>query len=155
MTLLSLGGIETSFGNLEKLYSCEKNVFVVPGGAAVAERDRNIILLPHHSSYYNPDMILAADLVVGKAGYSTLAEVMMAGMPYAFISRGDFRESDAMIPYINKHLPSLEITEHEYQSGSWIDRLPECFALTANPPHPINGADVIADHLADLINHLL
>lgn len=155
MTLLSLGGIESDFDNISRLHQFNNTVFVVPGGAAVAERDRNIILLPHHSSYYNPDMILAADLVVGKAGYSTLAEVMMAGVPYAFISRGDFRESDVIIPYINKHLPSLEITEHEYQSGSWIDRLPECFALTANPPHPINGADVIADHLADLIKNLL
>jgi hypothetical protein len=154
MTLLSLGGIESSFGNLEKLYSFESTVFVVPGGAAVAEHDRNIILLPHHSSYYNPDLIHAADLVVGKAGYSTLAEVMMASVPYAFISRGDFRESEVMLPFIKNNLPSLEIKEQEYTSGNWFDRLSECFNLTANAPHPTNGSDTIVSHLADLINQL-
>jgi len=154
MTLLSLGGIETSFGNLEKLYQVGHTVFVVPGGADALQRDRNILLLPHHSHYYNPDLIRAADLVVGKAGYSTLAEVMMAGVPYAFISRGDFRESDVMVPYIKKVLPALEITEHEYISGHWFERLPEFFKLTANTPHPTNGADTIADHLVDLIDQL-
>jgi hypothetical protein len=154
MTLLSLGGIETNFDNLTRLHQFDNTQFVVPGGAATLQRDRNVLLLPHHSHYYHPDLIQAADLVVGKAGYSTLAEVMMAGVPYAFISRGDFRESDVMIPYIKKVLPALEITEQEYGSGAWFDRLPECFVLTSNAPNPINGADTIAGHLVDMIDQL-
>ena len=91
--------------------------------------------------------------MVGKAGYSTLAEVKMAGVPYAFISRGDFRESEVMIPYIKSNLPSVEITEQEYVSGQWFDRLPDCFQLAKRDPHPSNGADTIAGHLSDLINY--
>jgi hypothetical protein len=154
MTLLSLGGIETNFDNLTRLHQFDNTQFVVPGGAATLQRDRNVLLLPHHSHYYHPDLIRAADLVVGKAGYSTLAEVMMAGVPYAFISRRDFRESDVIIPFIKHNLPSVEITEQEYGSGAWFDRLPECFALTSNAPNPINGADTIAGHLVDLIEQL-
>ena len=38
--------------------------------------EKNLILLPHHSVFFHPDLVNASDAVVGKLGYSTLAAVL-------------------------------------------------------------------------------
>ena len=65
---------------------------VIPGSPQLA-RDGRVIRLPAHSDFEHPDLIHAADVVVGKLGYSTLAEVWAAGVPFGCVMRPHFPES--------------------------------------------------------------
>ena len=67
--------------------------FVIPGGADDYLWQENLVLLPHHSRFYHPDLVAAADAVVGKVGYSTVAETFHAGAPLGYVPRTRFRES--------------------------------------------------------------
>ena len=65
---------------------------MIPGSPHRAH-DGHIIRLPAQSAFYHPDLIHAADVVVGKLGYSTLAEVWAAGVPFGYVVRPQFPES--------------------------------------------------------------
>ena len=66
---------------------------VLGGGGGRRGRAGNVWLLPHRSGFFHPDLVQAADAVVGKIGYSTLAETCRARIPYGFVPRAGFRES--------------------------------------------------------------
>ena len=51
--------------------------------------------MPHHSAFYHPDLVNASDAVVGKLGYSTVAEAALAGVSYAYVPRNQFRETES------------------------------------------------------------
>jgi hypothetical protein len=38
---------------------------------AIHQSKQNLVLLPHHSGFYHPDLVNASDAVIGKVGYST------------------------------------------------------------------------------------
>ena len=108
------------------------------------KRIGNLIYLPHHSDFYHPDLIQAADFIIGKAGYSTVAEVFHAGIPFGFISRSRSRETRPLADFIKSNIPSIEISEEQYRSEEWLEMLPQIFALSARSHPQQNGAfDVI------------
>ena len=57
--------------------------FVFAGGVSAYRQEGNLHFLPFESDFFHPDLVHAADLVVGKAGYSMIAEVWAAGVPFA------------------------------------------------------------------------
>jgi hypothetical protein len=71
-------------------------VLVVPGGAPAPRRLPWARLLPFHSTFYHPDLVAAADAVVGKLGYSTLAECWGSGVPFGYVPRPTFAESPVL-----------------------------------------------------------
>lgn len=150
MVLVSFGGIRDQFDSLEFLHPYNA-VFVMGGGSDEIERKQNVISLPHQSTFYHPDLVHAADIIIGKAGYSTLAEVTLAGKPFAFISRKANVESAVLAEYIHQHLPSIEISQQEYISRNWIEKLPEILKLQPTNPAMVNGADLVADYIFDEI----
>lgn len=147
MVLISFGGIRNQFTNLDFLQPYKNTVFVVGGVSETLQREGNVIFLPHHSPFYHPDLVQAADLIIGKAGYSTLAEVVLAGKPFAFISRENNIESAVLANYINQHLPSIEIDQESFLNRSWIDQLPAIMQLEPTSPAAINGAALVAEYI--------
>ena len=89
----------------------------------------NVLLLPHHSSFYHPDLVTAADAVVGKIGYSTLAETCRAGIPYGFVPRAGFRESAVLARWLRGRGRGLRIDPAAFASGAWVRRVPELLAI--------------------------
>ena len=128
-------------------------VFVIPGGSQQVEQRRNLVLLPNHTSFFHPDLINAADVVIGKVGYSTLAEVYQAGAPYGYISRPRFRESALLARYIESHMNGLAITGSEFADGSWLVRLPELLALPRVERSPTGGAEQAARFILQIGNY--
>ena len=61
-------------------------------------------LLSSRSGIFHPDIVAASDGVVGKIGYSTLAEVYAAGVPYGFVPRPRFRESDVLSAFVQEQM---------------------------------------------------
>ncbi len=158
MVLLTMGGIPWSFEDLATSLA-EAQVpgrpwLVIPGGADEPTRRGRTLCLPHRSRWYHPDLIHAADAVVGKLGYSTVAEVAAAGVPFAYIPRDRFPESPPLEAWVEARLPSLRISAARFLSGEWLRDLGVLLALgpaknAAAAPRSSqpNGADLAADAL--------
>ena len=151
LVLVSFGGNKEQFCNLDYFLEYADTIFLIAGRGEELHRENNVISIPHNAPFYHPDLIQASDIVIGKAGYSTLAEIALAGKPFAFISRESNAESAVLAKHIIEHLPSIEITQQEYLSRSWIEKLPEILELKPTTPSPINGADLVAEFIFEEI----
>jgi len=145
MVLVSMGGIETAHGEIDRWRRLAGVDFVVPGGAGREERRDNLVLLPHHTPIFHPDLVAAADVVAGKLGYSTVAETVAAGGRYAFVPRPGFRESAVLADYVRSRLPAIELDAGDFDSGRWVERLPDLLARPRAAPAAADGAGVAAD----------
>ncbi len=145
VVLITMGGIPKDHGFIARL-SREKGVyFVVPGAGKGFGTFGNVRLLPHHSRFYHPDLVHAADAVVGKVGYSTLAEVHHAGIPFGYVKRARFRESEVLSEFIETHMRGFAVGEEAFETGEWIFRVPELLALSSVQPGIPNGDEAVAD----------
>ncbi|GAB4323273.1 MAG: hypothetical protein Kow0059_18580 [Candidatus Sumerlaeia bacterium] len=152
LVLVSMGGVEETFDHLTRAAPVPDGVrVVVVGGAGCLERHGRFIRLPHHSGFYHPDLVHAADAVVGKLGYSTLAEAFAARTRFLYIPRSRFRESLALERFAAGRMSALRLTEDEFRSGAWPARLTELLALPQQGAGSRNGADVAAEYLCRII----
>ena len=115
---------------------------------------KNLFLLPHHSEYFHPDLVTASDALIGKVGYSTLAEVYSAGMPFGYIARSDFRESRVLVSYIENHMQGFAIEDREFYEGSFLSRLTELLSLQRVERHTQNGAEQAARFILNLMKEI-
>jgi hypothetical protein len=151
VVLLTMGGVPWNYTFLQRLEQQDGTHFVIPGGSPQPERRRNLVLLPNHTTYYHPDLINAADVVIGKVGYSTLAEVYQAGAPYGYIPRPHFRESAMLAQYVERHMSGLAIADAEFEDGRWLIRLPELLALPRLNRPTVNGAEQVARFILERV----
>lgn len=151
VVLITMGGIQEHFTFLDNLSKLPNIYFIIPGSSDTIIKRENMVLLPHHSKYFHPDLINASDAVVGKAGYSTVAEVYHAGIPFGYVTRPNFRESNILASFIQKHNPCLNIPSEKFTCGSWIDQLPTLLSnkriIRQNP----NGASQIANFINNIL----
>lgn len=153
MVLVSMGGIPWSFA-ADSLAAARTTapgaspLFVVPGGAEVERRDGDLLLLPHHSPIHHPDLVAAADALVGKLGYSTVAEAARAGTRFAYLPRPRFRESPVLAAWLSARLPTVELPPTALADGSWAAPLADLLARGAGQPTLADGAETIAAALA-------
>jgi hypothetical protein len=143
--LLTMGGIAWDFTSFAPRPP-DGVVLVVPGGAAEPRRIEGAVLLPFRGPFYHPDLVAAADAVVGKLGYSTLAEAWTAGVPYGFIARRGFPESPVLASFLTaagagRAVPPSVLAESDW---SWLSAL---LAAGRGAPRP-GGADAAAAALA-------
>ncbi len=122
--MITMGGIPDKPVFLEALRGIKDVFFIVPCGSSTLCLRDNLILLPYHSDFFHPDLINASDAVIGKIGYSTLAEVHQAGIPFGYITRARFCESVVLSAYVEKHMQGKAISEKDFQRGGWIDIIP-------------------------------
>lgn len=152
LVLVAMGGIGGWTAQVEPLLKRRDLLFLLAGRSRENEFVHNLRFLGQDDlSWYHPDLVAAADLVVGKAGYSTVAEVYQAGKPFAYISRSAFRESGPMCDFIDTHLDSWEITFEQMGNGEWLNTLP-LVPVAPLPAHARkNGAEQAAAFLAQRI----
>lgn len=100
-------------------------VLVVPGGAQRPQRLPWARLLPFHSTLYHPDLVAAADGVVGKLGYSTLAECWGSGVPFGYVPRPTFAESPVLAAAVEEAAAGVVVAGEELKAPSWewLERL--------------------------------
>ena len=149
--LITMGGIETRHRFLDGLGKRSEIFFIVPGGSERQERRGNIVLLPHASDFYHPDLVSAVDVVVGKIGYSTVAESYQAAVPFCYVMRKGFRESEALARFVKSKMSGRAVTEDEFERGLWMESLDELLnAPRARRTRP-NGAQAVAAFLAKVM----
>ncbi len=149
--LITMGGIPGEYNFLRRLEEQRGVYFVIPGNGGSARREGNLVLLPHHSEFYHPDLVNACDAVIGKLGYSTVAEVYRAGVPLGYVSRARFRESGVMARFVRRQMNGVAISEAQFLTGDWLRHLPDLLALPRVRRREPNGATQVARFLAKLL----
>jgi UDP:flavonoid glycosyltransferase YjiC (YdhE family) len=148
LVLVSMGGIRHRLENVAPLFDSSFATFVLLGSSDSEETIRNVRLLPHHSPIYHPDLVAAAGVVVGKLGYSTVAEAVAAGTRMLYVPRRAFRESAVLERYVGEWLPAAAISWEELESGAFAARLPGLLAAPS-APHPADGARAAAAQIVE------
>jgi hypothetical protein len=151
LVTITMGGIPGELTLLDQLAMRKEYSFVLPGTGPSITRNENCIILPQYSAFYHPDLIHASDIVIGKLGYSTLAEVYYTGAPFVYVMRDDFRESGCLARFVAERMPGLPLHPDAFSAGHWLDTLPQ-WRDTAHPgPSHINGAEQAAHYIYQLL----
>jgi hypothetical protein len=153
IVLLTMGGVPWRHPSLGPLEGEKNAVFVVPGAADCLQRRGALLALPHRSGFFHPDLVHASDAVVGKLGYSTVAEVYAAGVPFAFVSRPTFRESGALAAFARQRMAGIPIPADGLETGTWVERVPELLKAEKLRGNRENGAAFLARAIRDLVAH--
>ena len=143
LVLITMGGVSQPLPFLAELRKRDEVTFVVTGSEQIT-REGNLRLFHKAARVFMPDLIRAADWVVAKLGYGTLAEVWAAGRPLGYVGRSDFRETGPLKDFARSEIPSLEISEADFSTGTWIDRIDDLLALGSAPEKITNGSEVAA-----------
>ena len=149
--LLTMGGLQTEFSLVHHLNEQRGIHFVIPGGSNPVDRRGNVALLPFRSEFYHPDLLNACDAVVGKLGYSTLAEAYQAGIPWGYLQRPRFRESLVMAAFVQARMRGLEIPTADFEDGHWLSALPGLLAMPRIERREPNGAIQVAEFISGLL----
>lgn len=152
LVLLTMGGIAWNYTFLDRLAERNDVRFVIPGVDEPVTAPSNVTVLRTDSDLYHPDLTSASDVVVGKAGYSTMAEVFHAGVPFGYIVRPQFRESPVMARFLDEHVPGIAFDPEEFASGDWVRRLPELLAIPRVRRSEPNGATHVAAFVEALLD---
>ena len=151
VVVITAGGIPKKYGFIDKLKRVTDVQFILPGATDTETRQGNLILLPQSSDYFHPDLINAADAVVGKVGYSTMAEIYQAGVPFGYVARPENREMKPLVDFIETHMSGMAITDAEFLRGSFTEYLDRLLRIPCTPGPRSNGADQIAGFIAALL----
>jgi len=152
LVIITAGGVPINYGFIDKLKNQTDIHFIIPGASDSENIQNNLILLPENSVYFHPDLINAADAVIGKVGYSTIAEIYQAGVPFGYSARTHYRESKPLVAFVENHMSGFAIGESEFQNGDWIHRLQDLLSLPRIEQDTSNGADQIAGFISTLLN---
>lgn len=151
LVMVTMGGVEWSYSGLESRLdpggSGDAPWLVIPGSSAEKRRCGRAILLPHRSGFHHPDLIHAADAVIGKLGYSTIAEIYQAGRPFGFVPRPTFPESPPLEAWVRRHLPSIAIAPESFVAWRWLETVDRLLALPPGRSGPPDGGAAVADHV--------
>lgn len=149
--LITMGGVSWDYTFFDQLSAMDGVYFVVPGVDNSAPALSNVRLLPSASQFYHPDLTNTSDAVIGKAGYSTVAEVYHAGVPYGYVMRPQFREAPVIEAFIREEMHALAIEPIHFSEGAWLQHLPALLTLPHVRRQRPNGAEDAATHILDLL----
>lgn len=147
LVLITMGGVSERTPLLAHLAGRGDLLFVVPWGATQFHRAGNVICLPFESEFYHPDLIEAADAVIGKVGYSTLSEAYHSGIPYGYVIRRNYPEMPPLVRFIEQHMAGLPLPDGDLGEGIPPDFIDQLIALPRRPPMLPNGRTAIAELL--------
>jgi len=157
VVLITMGGFPWEYRFLEVLSEYPGVFFVVPGALEAWEKlgtartmPGNLVALPHRSRFFHPDLVNTCDVVIGKVGYSTVAEVYWAGLPFGYVPRANFRESQVLVNFIAQEMIGMPLDRKSFDRGDWLARLPEVLTLPRASREGQNGAEQVAQFLDQL-----
>lgn len=149
--LVTMGGVAGEYPFLQSLKTYRDLVFVIPGAVPETVREENLILLPRHSPFFHPDLIAACDAVVGKVGYSTLAEAYRSGTPFGYLARPRFPESGPLVRFVKERMAAVPFGVESPSPAVWEEGLPRLLSLDRRPPGEPNGAEAAARYIIEIL----
>ncbi|HPR64665.1 MAG TPA: hypothetical protein PK014_10620 [Thermoanaerobaculia bacterium] len=151
MVLITLGGIRPDIEMIQSARTSDRIRWVFPGASDRFEIRDGAVLLPHHHGFFHPDLVYASDAVVGKVGYSTLAETYHAGKPFGYIPRIRFPESAVLCDFIESHMAGARIDPAEFSRGTWVTLMDTLLNLSPRPPREENGTRAAARTILEIL----
>lgn len=142
--LITLGGGPSTPPDWPDMEKFTDYFFIFSGQEKTQRIHTNVLHLDRHSNIYHPDLIDAADLVVCKAGYSTIAECCQAGSRIIAVGRTVFPETKVLQTYIQKRLGGLSINAENFLNGHWLTLIPSILATPSPPCARENGAQAVS-----------
>jgi UDP:flavonoid glycosyltransferase YjiC (YdhE family) len=152
LIVVTMGGIDLQLPSFSRFNGFSDYTFVFTGQNETLQATTNVLLLDRRSTCYHPDLMAAADAVICKAGYSSLAECYQAGARVISVGRDDFAETEPLQRFVRQELDGMPIAAECYTDGSWLELLPELLQRDKKAPAKRNGADQVADVLLTLIS---
>lgn len=119
-------------------------VFVVPADIGHIYRQGNVIFLPKQNEVSHVAIVHAADALICKAGYSTLAEGYCAGVPVAAIVRDDYPESPALAAFVEYNMGGICLPFSSVMDGSWFTVVPKLLSQGRRPSRQSAAGEVAA-----------
>ena len=154
MIMFTLGMREAELVAASWLAEFDRVRLVVPAPSADAPTHPRLTCVPFHGGPYFPDLIYASDSVVGKLGYSTVAEVYQSGVPFAYLARSTFRESGPLADFVQREMPNVFLGYDVLREERWWEALARLLSLRPAIRPQLNGADGIAETLCNqLLRH--
>ena len=150
IVLISMGGVALEMPFFGDLQEHDEYFFLVAGQNRDGLAGDNIRLLGPHSALHHPDLIQAADLLICKSGYSTIAECQQTATPICCVARRGFAESKVVEDYVRDQMNGTVIGENYFFSGNWLCDL-GVMAARKRIPLPVNGADQAADFILSIV----
>ncbi len=148
LVLLTMGGLGWDRAAITEVSGDFFAVFL--GGVDSLERRGSSLLLPDRSPLYPPDLMRAADLVVGKLGYSTVAECVRGRTPLLYLERPGFPESPILATYARAQLSGRVIDRELFAGDGWVGEV----RAVLDTPRPLarrsSGSRAIASRLLEL-----
>lgn len=152
LVLITMGGTPEEYPFLLELKKNWNQLrFLVLCPVANPKKDGNLLLYPRNSPFFHPDLVNACDLVIGKVGYSTIAEIFHIGVPFGYFTRPNFPEMPPLVKYIENHIQGIELDSSEFASGKWTKHLPALLDFSGVDRHAINGGTQVAQFIKELI----
>lgn len=106
---------------------------LVVGAAVEGVGDRLRAVIPDERCPHQ-DLTLAADCLLGKVGYSTVAECLAGPTPLVHVPRGEFAEEAPLVAGLARWLPQAPLAAADLFAGRWSEAVGA--AITSRPPEP-------------------
>ncbi len=130
--------------NLEKIEEC---LFITRD--PLPTNVNNLFVLDDSFTYV--DLIASADIVLTKAGYSTLALAFNHGKPVLTCSHEGFGEYPAIRNFIEERQVGLIIPAEKFFDGDWRESIRQASQLTVAGKVKLNGAREVRDIIDSLL----
>jgi hypothetical protein len=143
LVVVTMGGYGEAYEFLDSLRSNRGVSFLVTG-AHTTRVDGNLHLFDNNTPLYIPDVLRASDAIVAKLGYGTVAEVWAEGLPFAQVTRSNFREMASLEAFAAEELSGFPLSGDDFLSGSWVDRVPRLLEMDRRPHDDGGGAKRVA-----------
>jgi hypothetical protein len=151
MVVLTISGNTEGYGFIRMIDGTEDIFFVALGISQKTEKRGNIILLPQDTHLSHPDLVNASDVTIGKLGYSTVAEVYHAGVPFGYLTRKTFRESERLEGFCRREMHCLSIDEERLKDGRCLEDIKELLEMPRIKHTRDNGAIKIAEFICNIL----
>ncbi len=133
LVLITMGGIPLALPFLDLLSHHPEYLFVLAGQQADVSLSDNVRLISQNSPFHHPDLIAAADLLVCKSGYSTIAECAQTNTPICCVKRDGFAESAVLESWITSRMNGTILDPDDFFTGSWLEQLPALLRKKESP----------------------
>ncbi len=151
LALLSMGGMAWT-GDMLPLAQREGWTFLVTADAwpQIPDQTRFRQVPEGYEGYH--DLIAAADVVVGKAGGSTVSECIAHRTAMIYTIRPDYTENQLLDAALRHFANSHFVKPAEFEAGAWVDVLDWIVQRDFTWPQiRTDGVAVVADRLMDFL----
>lgn len=113
------------------------------------EERRDVARLARHMSY--PDLVAAADVVVGKPGYGLISDVAAGRARLLYVARPGFPENEVLVEWLTRWNGGARVDRAALAAGTWGGHLDQLLARPQPPAMRTDGAERAAAHIASLL----